>query len=143
MFEATKQSNRNADHKALHETYGIALWKVDKQKRGINSGGNLGAVDISLSSETDDQNNSGEDSDSSEDGMQVIRDDSLRLEQVSPPSFPKENRFLAGLMKSPPKLQLEEHSRPALCQNSDTTTQETTPSPSHPLATYALTRQTQ
>ncbi len=28
------------------------------------------------------------------------------------------------------------------CQNSDTTTQETTPSPSHPLATYALTRQT-
>jgi hypothetical protein len=29
------------------------------------------------------------------------------------------------------------------CQNSDTTTQETTPSPSHPLATYILTRQTQ
>ncbi len=30
-----------------------------------------------------------------------------------------------------------------LCQNLDTTTQETTPSPSHPLAIYALTRQTQ
>ncbi len=29
------------------------------------------------------------------------------------------------------------------CQNSDTTTQETTPSPFHPLATYDLTRQTQ
>ena len=77
--------NPNADHEAFNEAYGIALWKADNQKRGINPGGNLGAVDISLSSETDDQNNSGEDSDSSEDGMQVIRDDLLRQDQVSPP----------------------------------------------------------
>ncbi len=70
-------------------------------------------MDISLSSETDDKNDSGEDSDSSEEGMQVIRDDLLRQGQVSPPSSPKENRFLAGLMKSPPKLQLEEQSKPA------------------------------
>ncbi len=82
-------------------------------KRGINPGSSLDAVDISLSSETDDKNNSGEDSDSSEEGMQVIRDDLLRQGQVSPPSSPKENRFLAGLMKSPPKLQLDEQSKPA------------------------------
>ncbi len=85
MIEATKQANPNADHKAFNEAYEIALWKADNQKRGINPGGNLGAVDISLSSETDDQNNSGGDSDSSEDGRQVIRNDSLRQEQVSPP----------------------------------------------------------
>ena len=50
VFEATKQLNSNADHKAFNEAYGIALWKADNQKRGINSGGSLGAVDISLSS---------------------------------------------------------------------------------------------
>jgi hypothetical protein len=72
-FEATKKLNSNAGHKAFNEAYGIALWKADNQKRGINSGGSLGAVDISLSSETDDKGDSGEDSDSSEDGMQVIR----------------------------------------------------------------------
>jgi len=85
VFEATKISNPNADHKAFNEAYGIALWKADNQKRGINSGGSLGAVDISLSSETGDEGGSGEDSDSSEDGLQVIRDDLLRQGQVSPP----------------------------------------------------------
>ena len=55
VFEATKQANPNADHKAFNEAYGIALWKADNQKRGINSGGSFGAVDISLSSETDDE----------------------------------------------------------------------------------------
>ena len=69
----------------FNEAYGIALWKADNLKRGINSGGSLGAVDISLSSETDDEGGSGEDSDSSEDGLQVIRDDLLRQGQVSPP----------------------------------------------------------
>ena len=82
-----------------------------QQKRGINSGGSLGAVDISLSSETDDKGDSGEDFDSSEDGLQAIKDDLLRQGQVSPPPSPKANRFLASLMKSPPKLQLEEQSR--------------------------------
>ncbi len=41
VLEATKQSNPNADHKAFNEAYGIALWKADKQKRGINSGGKI------------------------------------------------------------------------------------------------------
>ncbi len=68
-------------------------------------------MDISFSSETDDKGDCGEDSDSSEDGMQVIRDDLVRQGQVSPPPSPKENRFLTSLMKSPPKLQLEEQSR--------------------------------
>ncbi len=67
-FEATKKLNPNAEHKAFNEAYGITLWKADNQKRGINSGGSLGlgAVDISLSSGTDDKGDSGEDSDSSE-----------------------------------------------------------------------------
>ena len=54
-------------------------------KRGINPGGSLETVDISLSSETDDKGDSGEDSDSSEDGIQAIRNDLLRQRQVSPP----------------------------------------------------------
>jgi hypothetical protein len=114
VFEATKLANPNADHKAFNVAYGIALWKADNQKRGINSGSSLDAVNISFSSETDDKNNSGGDSDSSEDGMQVMRNDLLRQRQVSPPSFPKENCFLAGLMKSSLKLQLGEQSKPAL-----------------------------
>ncbi len=108
VFAATKLANPDADRKAFNLAYGIALWKADSQKRGINPGSNLDAADISFSSETDDKDNSGEDSDSSEDGMQVIRNDLLRQRQVSPPSSPKENQFLAGLMKSPAKLQLDE-----------------------------------
>ncbi len=107
VFAATKLANPDADRKAFNLAYGIALWKGDSQKRGINPGSNLDAVDISLSSETDDKDNSEEDSDSSEDGMQVIRKDLLRQRQVSPPSSPKENQFLTGLMKSPAKLQLD------------------------------------
>jgi hypothetical protein len=106
VFEATKLANPNADHKAFNEAYGTALWKADNQKRGINPGSNLSAVDISFSSETDDQDNSGEDSDS-EDGMQVMKNDLLRQRQVSPPSSPKENEFLASLKKSPAKPQLD------------------------------------
>ncbi len=71
-------------------------------------------MDISLSSETDDKDNSGEDSDSSEDGMQVIRNDLLRQKQVTPPSCPKENQFLADFMKSPVKPQLNEQAKQAL-----------------------------
>ncbi len=113
VFAATKLANPNADHKAFNVAYGIALWKADNQKRGINPGSNLDAVDISFSSETDNKNNSREDSDSSKDGMQVIRNDLLRQRQVSTPSPPKENQFLAGLIKSPAKLQLGEQSKPA------------------------------
>jgi hypothetical protein len=78
VFEATKLVNPNVNRKVFDVAYGIALWKADNQKRGINPGGSLDAVDISLSSETDDKNDSGEDSDSSEDGIQVIRNDLLR-----------------------------------------------------------------
>ncbi len=74
VFEATKLANSNVDHKAFNEAYGIALRKADNQKRGINPGGNLGAVDISFSSETDDQDNSGEDSDSSEDELLCLNE---------------------------------------------------------------------
>ncbi len=71
-------------------------------------------MDISFSSETDDKDNSGEDSDPSEDGMQVIRNDLLRQKQISPPSSSKDKQFLVGLMKSPAKLQLDEQSKQAL-----------------------------
>jgi hypothetical protein len=71
VFEATKLATPNANHKAFDVAYGIALWKAENQKRGISPGSSLDAVDISLSSETDDKNDSGEDSDSSEEGMQV------------------------------------------------------------------------
>jgi hypothetical protein len=46
--------------------------------------------------------------------MQVIRKDLLRQRQVSPPSSPKENQFLTGLMKSPEKSQLDQQSKQAL-----------------------------
>ncbi len=118
MFAATKLANPNADHKAFNVAYGIALWKADNQKRGINPVSNLDAVDISFSSETNNKDNSGEDSDSSEDGMQVIRDDLMRQRQVFPPSFPKENEFLAGLMKSPAKPQLDQQLKQALDKDS-------------------------
>ncbi len=86
VFAATKLANPNVDLKAFNVAHGVALWKVDNQKRGVNPGSSLDAVDISISSETDDKNDSGEDTDSSEDGMQAIRNDLLRSEQVSPPS---------------------------------------------------------
>ncbi len=90
MFDATKLANPNVSNKAFEMAYGIALWKADDQKRGINPGSSLNTVDISLSSETDNKDDSGEDTDSSEDGIQAIRDDLSRQEQVSPPlSFPR------------------------------------------------------
>ncbi len=98
VFAATKLANRDADRKAFNLAYKIALWKADSQKRGINPGSNLDAVDISLSSETGGEDSSGEDSDSSLDGMQVIRNDLLRRHQVFPPTSPKENKYLAGFM---------------------------------------------
>ncbi len=51
MFAATKLANPDADCKAFNLAYRIALWKADSQKRGINPGSNLDAVDISLSPE--------------------------------------------------------------------------------------------
>ncbi len=82
MFAATKLANLDADRKAFNLAYNIALWKADSQKRDINPGSNWDAVDIALSSETDDEDNSGEDSDSSLGRMQVIRNDLLRKKQV-------------------------------------------------------------
>jgi hypothetical protein len=69
-------------------------------------------VDLSLFSGTDVEENSGEDSDSSEDGMKAIRDDLERQKQVSPPSSPMQNKYLTGFMRSPDKQQAP----PLLCQ---------------------------
>ncbi len=90
---ATKMVNPDADREAFELAYRIALWKADCLKRGINPGSNLDAVDISLSSESDSKDSSGEESDSSADGMQAIRNDLLRQRQVSPPTSPKENEY--------------------------------------------------
>ncbi len=57
VFEATKLAHPNVNNKEFDVAYGIALWKADKQKRGINPGSSLNALDFSLSSETDDKNN--------------------------------------------------------------------------------------
>jgi hypothetical protein len=78
VFAATKLANPDADRKAFNLAYRIALWKADSQKRGINPGSNPDAVNISLSSEADSEDSSGEDSDPSEDGMQAERNDLLR-----------------------------------------------------------------
>ena len=114
IFEATKLANPNADHKAFILAYKIALWKADSQKRGVNQGNNLGSVDISLFSDTGDEDSSGEDSDSSEDGMQAIRNDLLRQKQVSSPTSPLQNKFLAGFMKSPDKPRTDAQAKQAL-----------------------------
>jgi hypothetical protein len=116
VFAATKLANPDADRKAFNLAYRIALWKADSQKRGINPGSNLDAVDISLSPETDSEDGSGEDSDSSEDGMQAIRNDLLRERQVSISisTSPLENKYLAGFMKSPDKPQPDAQAKQAL-----------------------------
>jgi hypothetical protein len=105
VFAATKLANPDANREAFDLAYRIALWKADSQKRGINPGSNLDAVDVSLSSDTDSEDGSGEDADSSEDGMQAIRNDLLRQKQVSPSTSPKENEYLTGFMRSPAKPQ--------------------------------------
>ncbi len=98
--------------------YKIALWKADIQKRGTNPGGNLDEVDLSLFSGTDVEDDAGEDSASSEDGMNAIRKDLERQKQVSPPSSPKENRYLTGFMRSPDKQQAVAQAKQALDEDS-------------------------
>ncbi len=114
MFAATKLANPDADRKAFNLAYRIALWKADSQKRGINPGSNQDAVNISLSSEADSEDSSGEDSDPSEDGMQAVRDVPLRKKQVSPSTSPKKNKYLTGFMKSPAKPQPDVQAKQAL-----------------------------
>ena len=62
----------------------------------------------------DDEEDSGTDSDSSEDGIKAIRDDLARQKQVQPPSSPKENRFLAGFMKPTQEQQQKVEAKRAL-----------------------------
>ncbi len=72
-------------------------------------------MDISLSLETDSEDGRGEDSNFSEDGMQVIRNDPLKQRQVSPSSSPySENKYLAGFMRSPDKTQTDAQAKQAL-----------------------------
>ncbi len=63
------------------------------------------AVDLSLSSLSDSEDGSGEESDTAEDGMQDIGNDLLRQRQVSSPTSLKENEYLTGFMRSPAKPQ--------------------------------------
>jgi hypothetical protein len=114
VFAATKLANPNVDRDAFNLAYGIALWKADSLKGGINPGSNLDAVDVSLLSESDSEDSSGEDADSSEDGMQAIRNDLLRQKQVSPSTSPKENEYLTGFMRSPAKPQPDIKAKQAL-----------------------------
>ncbi len=90
------------------------MWEADVKKKGSSPGGNLGKVDLSSLSGTDDEENSGEDSDFSDDGMKAIADDLERQKKVSFPSSPKENRYLAGFMKSPDKQPQDAQAKQAL-----------------------------
>ncbi len=65
MYGETRAAIPDADEKAFALKYKLALWEADVKKKGSNSGDNLGKVDLSSLSETDDEENSGEDSDSS------------------------------------------------------------------------------
>jgi hypothetical protein len=114
VFFATKLANPDADSKAFRKAYRIALWKADSLKRGISPGDNWEAVDFSPFPDTDSEDSSGESSTSSEDGMQVIREDLLRQKQVPSSSSPLENKYLAGFMKSPEKLQPDAQAKQAL-----------------------------
>jgi hypothetical protein len=62
-------------------------------------------VDLSLLSGTDVEENSGEDSDSSEDEMKAVMSDLERKKQLTPPSSPQQNKYFAGLITSPGKQQ--------------------------------------
>jgi hypothetical protein len=68
-----------------------------------NPGCNEDAVDLSLSSLSDSDDGSGEESDTLEDGKQAISSDLLRQRQVSSLTSPKENEYLTGFMRSPAK----------------------------------------
>ncbi len=71
-------------------------------------------MNISLSPETDSEDGSGEDSDSAEDAIQVIKNDPLEQRQVSLSSSPLENRYLAGFIRSPDKTQPDAQAKQAL-----------------------------
>jgi hypothetical protein len=118
VFLATKLANPDADSKTFRKTYRIALWKVDNLKRGINPGDNWEAVDFSSFPDTDSEDSSGESSTSSEDGMQVIREDLLRQKQFPSSSSPLENKYLAGFMKSPDKPQPDAQAKQVLDKHS-------------------------
>ena len=109
-----KAGTPNADDKALHEKYKIALWDAEVKKSGGKPGTNLGNVDLTSPSASNDEEDRGEDSDSSEDDMKAIRDDLAKQRQVSSPRSPKENRFLAGFIKPSEKHQQDAQAEQAL-----------------------------
>jgi hypothetical protein len=114
VYAATQQENPDADHKAFVLAYKVALWKAHRIKKGINPGRSMDAEDISLSLESGSEDSSGDDSDSSEDGMQGIRSDLERQKQVSPSTFSEENEYLTSFMKPTVKPQLEERVQQSL-----------------------------
>ncbi len=59
MFAETKSANPGVVTEEFALAYRIALLKADVEKGGINLGGNLGEVDLSLFSGTDVEGNSG------------------------------------------------------------------------------------
>ena len=85
----------------------------------------MDAEDISLSQESGSDDSSGEDSDSSEDGMQGMRSDLESQKQVSPSTFSKENEYLTSFMKPSVKPQLEERAQQSLDKESSSLTSPT------------------
>jgi hypothetical protein len=114
VYAATRDAYPDTKEDAFSLKYKIALWEADVKKKGGNPGRHLGNVDLSSLDDTDDEEDSAEDSNSSDDGMRAIRDDLEKQRKVSSPSSPKENRFLAGLMRSSDKQPLDALAKQAL-----------------------------
>ena len=96
VLTKTQIANPGANGVDFGMAYKIALIKADSQKRGIKPSGIADAVDLSLSPLSD-----------SKDGREEESDASKDKRQVSSPTSPKENAYLAGFMKSPAKPQAD------------------------------------
>jgi hypothetical protein len=116
VFNATKLANPKADASAFNKAYKIALWKADSLKKGIDPGQNWEAVDYSPIPDTYSEDSGQESSTSSEDGLQAIRNDLERQRQRA--LSPKENKYLAGLKRSPDKPQPNAQGKQALDKDS-------------------------
>jgi hypothetical protein len=117
-YKEAKDANPGVVGEDFVVAYRNALLKAGIEKWGTNHGGSLGQVDLSILSGIDVEDDAGEDSASSEDGMNAIRKDLERQKQVSPPTSPKENRYLTGFMRSSDKQQAVAQAKQALDEDS-------------------------
>ena len=112
MKEATRLANPDADDRAFNKAYKIALWKADSLKRGINPDYNWEYMEYAPVSDTYSEDSGQDSSSSSEDGLQLIRDD-LKMQRRRALS-PVENRYLEGLKRATDKPLADDQGKQAL-----------------------------